>query len=218
MNDARKLEVRGRGTKALLLCGVLAAGVGLGVASQKLAISPLLLPRATRSVTVVRPSPNVVTAIRELRRLESAEYHLERVMDVKDQQSRAFGLLEVEDALLLVVAGDVTAGVDLSELSERDVVVEREAGRVRVTLPGAKILSSRLDSDKTYVHSRSTDLLAKHNPKLESEARARAEKELAGAALEAGILDKASSGARRTVEDLLRALGFRDVEVRIRQS
>ena len=58
------------------------------------------------------------------------------------------------------------------------------------------------------MHSRRTDLLATHNAQLESDARARAERELTAAALEAGILDKASKNARRTVEDLLRALGF----------
>lgn len=212
-------EKRGRAAKVLLAVSLLAGGIGIGVAVQKLDVTPaLLLPRATRSVTVVRPSPNVVTAIRELSRLESAEYHLERVLDVRDQQTRAFGLLDAEDALLLVVAGDVVAGVDLSELGESDVSVEREAGRVRVTLPAPRILSSRLDSQRTYVHSRKTDLFATHNSRLESEARARAEKELAAAAREAGILDKASNGAQRTVTDLLRALGFRNVEVSVRRA
>ncbi len=208
---------RGRGLGAVLLSAVLALGVGLGIASQKLDVSPpLLLPRATRSVTIVRPSPNVVTAIRELSRLESAEYHLERVMDVKDQQTRAYGLFEAEDSLLLVVAGDVVAGVDLENLDEDDVHVDRQTGSVRVTLPAPKIFSARLDSERTYVHSRKTDLLAKHNPRLESDARARAEKELASAAREAGILNKAGASARRSVEDLLRALGFRSVEVSVR--
>jgi hypothetical protein len=108
-----------------------------------------------------------VTAIRELSRLESAEYHLERVMDVKDHQSRAFGLVEAEDSLLLVVAGDVVAGVDLAGIGEEDVQVDRQNNSVRVTLPAPKILSARLDNE-TYVHSRSTDLLAKHNTRLEA--------------------------------------------------
>jgi hypothetical protein len=219
MSAEPKLEHRGRTLKVVLMASLLATGIGVGIASQKLDLSPaLLLPGATRSVTVVRPSPNVVTAIRELSRLESAEYHLERVMDVKDHQTRAFGLLEAEDSLLLVVAGDVVAGVDLAELSENDVVVDRQTGSVRVTLPAPKILSARLDSEKTYVHSRTTDLLAKHNSRLESDARSRAEKELSSAALETGILDKAAGGARRTVQDLLRALGFRTVEVSVRSA
>ncbi|MBI3202796.1 MAG: DUF4230 domain-containing protein [Myxococcales bacterium] len=198
---------------------VLALGVGIGAASRGLDLSsPLLSGRATRSVTVIRATPNVVTAIRDLSRLESAEYHLERVLDVKDQQSRAFGLIEAEDALLLVAAGDVVAGVDLSKLNERDVRVDHQARSVRVSLPPPTLFSARLDGDRTYVHSRKTDLLAAHNTRLEGDARARAEKELSAAALEAGILDKASKNARRTVEDLLRALGFTTVEVDVRSA
>lgn len=210
---------RARGRRALWAVLVLATGVGIGVASRGLDLSsPLLAGRATRSVTVVRATPNVVTAIRDLARLESAEYHLERVIDVKDHQSRAFGLLESEDQLLLVAAGDVTAGVDLSTLGERDIRVDHQARRVQVTLPAPKILSARLDSGRTYVHSRRTDFLASHNAQLETEARARAERELTAAALEAGILDKASKNARRTVEELLRALGFSSIEIEIRRA
>ncbi|MCC6897942.1 MAG: DUF4230 domain-containing protein [Polyangiaceae bacterium] len=198
---------------------LLAVGVGIGAASRGLDLSsPLLSGRATRSVTVIRATPNVVTAIRDLSRLESAEYHLERVLDVRDQQSRAFGLIEAEDALLLVAAGDVIAGVDLSKLGERDVRVDHSTRSVRVTLPPPTLLSARLDADRTYVHSRKTDLLATHAPRLEGDARARAEKELSAAALEAGILDKAAKNARRTVEDLLRALGFTTVEVEVRSA
>lgn len=203
----------------MLSVALVAVGMTAGVGLQRLDVSPtLLLPRLTRSVTVVRPSPNVVTAIRELSRLESAEYHLERVMDVKDVQTHAFGLLSAEDSLLLVVAGDVVAGVDLSELDAAAVQVDSATKQVTVELPPARVLSARLDSGKTYVHSRRTDLLAKHSTSLESEARARAEKELTAAATEAGILDKASKNASRTVEDLLRALGFSKVQVSVRVS
>ena len=210
-----------RRTAGWALGGValLAVGVGIGVASRGFDLSsPLLTGRATRSVTVIRATPNVVTAVRDLARLESAEYHMERVLDVKDQQSRAFGLIEAEDALVLVAAGDVVAGVDLSSLSESDVRVDQQTRSVRVSLPAPKILSARLDSERSYVHSRKTDLLAAHNTRLESDARARAEKELSAAALEAGILDKASKNARRTVEDLLRALGFTRIEVEVRSA
>src|SRR5262245_21540842 len=75
-------------------------------------------PAPASSVTVIRPSPNVVRAIRDLSRLEGAEYHMERVVDLSEKQSRFFGLIEAEDAILLVAAGDVIAGVDLAELGE----------------------------------------------------------------------------------------------------
>jgi len=217
MNVEARSRLRSGALRALAIFGLLAAGAGAGLYAQGLDLAPrLLLPRATRSIVVVKPSPNVVTAIHELSRLESAEYHLERVMDVTDRQSRAFGLLEAEDSLLLVVAGDVVAGIDLSDIGDEDVEVDREKSRVHITLPPPEIFSARLDSKRTYVHSRSTDLLAKHNPRLESNARAKAEKELAAAAEEAGILNSAAGNASRSVRELVRALGFRDVSVTVR--
>jgi len=43
-------------------------------------------------------------AVRDLARLESVAYHVERVIDVRDKQSLLFGLLKTEDAILLVAS------------------------------------------------------------------------------------------------------------------
>src|SRR5689334_14416594 len=100
----------------------------------------LLLPRAPKlpslpplssSVTVLRPTPDVVTAVRALSRLESTAFHMERVIDLKDQQSRLFGLVSGEDAILLIAVADVTAGVDLARLGPADVEVSPDRTRVR---------------------------------------------------------------------------------------
>jgi hypothetical protein len=165
-------------------------------------------------VVVVRPAPNVLLAVRDLQRLESAELHFERVIDARNQESHLFGLVHAEDALLLVAVGDVVAGVDLSDLREGDVEVDWAKRSAKVTLPPAKVFSSRLDNDKTYVHSRNVDTLAHRKESLESEARATAEKELEKGARDAGILERANKNASRTVENLVHALGFEHVEVK----
>lgn len=174
-----------------------------------------LLPALSSSVIVVRPTPNVVSAVRELARLETIEVHVERVVDLRDEQRRLFGLLQGEDAILLVAAGDVTAGIDLAALTEDDVTVDAIAKRVTIRLPAPSIFSSRLDNERTYVHSRSTGLLARRNESLETKARLAAEREIVEAAKQTQILDKAGAGARRSVEQLVRALGFVDVRVEV---
>lgn len=172
-----------------------------------------LLPPASSSVVVVRQTPAVVMALRDLARLESAEAHIERVVDLKDRQSRLFGLVQAEDAILLVAAGTVVAGVDLSKLAPDAVVVDPQSRHVTVTLPPAEILSASLDGDRTFVHTRSTDVLAKRKEGLETEARREAEKSLREAALESGLLGRAERNARATVESLVRSLGFDSVTV-----
>jgi hypothetical protein len=165
------------------------------------------------SVTVLRPTPDVVTAVRALSRLETTAFHMERVIDLKDRQSRLFGLVSGEDAILLVAVADVTAGVDLAQLGPADVEVSPDRKRVRLQLPRAAVFSTVLDSEHTYVHTRRTDLLAQRNDTLETNARKEAERALTQAALGAGILDKADDQARRVIRELVTALGFVHVEV-----
>src|SRR5262245_31535653 len=62
------------------------------------------------SVITVRPGASILLAVHDLARLETAQVHVEKVIDLTDRQSRFFGLVEGEDAILLVAAGDATLG------------------------------------------------------------------------------------------------------------
>src|SRR5207245_9986126 len=85
--------------------------------------------------TSIRSTPSVVVAVRDLARLESVAYHVERVIDIRDKQSLLFGLIKTEDAILLVAVGEVTAGVDLRDLRDGDVVAEPGRGTARLSPP-----------------------------------------------------------------------------------
>jgi hypothetical protein len=174
-------------------------------------------PKPAASVTVVRGTPSVVTAIRELSNIEGARFHIEKVIDLTEKQSRFFGLIHAKDAILLVAAGDVTAGVDLSALGSGDVKIDRDKGTAEITLPPAEILSHRLDNEHTYVHSRETDLLAQRKQNLETRARQEAEKSIVEAAKKSRILPIAEASVKRTVESLVHSLGYPNVSVRFRR-
>jgi hypothetical protein len=183
--------------------------------------SPVLPPIST-SVTVLRPAPSVLLSVRDLARLETAEFHMERVVDLRDRQTHLFGLVKAEDALLLVAAGDVIAGVDLSALRPEDVILTHEdepgARTATLVLPAPTVLVTRLDSQRTYVHSRNTDLFAKRAESLEGRAREEAERSIKAGAEEAGILDKAAKNAERTVGALVKSLGYSEVHITFRGS
>jgi hypothetical protein len=166
------------------------------------------------AVGEVRGTESVVMVMRDLARLESAEFHMQRVIDLRDKQSRFFGLIEAEDAILLVAAADVVAGVDLSEMGDGDVTVDEVRKEVTVILPPPKVLGTRIVAEQTFVHARTTDMLAARNETLEARARKVAEDKLRDAAIEAGLLDRARRNAGETVRTLLGALGFRAVTVR----
>lgn len=161
----------------------------------------------------LRGANSVVMAVRTLARLETLSFHMERVIDLKDSQSHAFGMLTTQDAILLVAAGDVVAGVDLTKLRDGDIEVDPAKQRVRLRVPPAEVFSVRLDSARTYVHSRQTSLFMR--PALDLEARARQEAELVikRAALDAGLLTRAGANAEQTLSALVHSLGYSHVEL-----
>lgn len=209
----RPIRGRLRGA-AVVILAIFAVGLVVGGVS---CLGRILFPPGTpANVTVIRPTPQVIVAVRDLARLEAAQYHLERVIDLREQQSRFFGLVESEDAILLVAAGDVTAGVDLAQLRDGDVVVDTVKLEATITLPPATVLSTRLDNERTYVHTRRTDVLARRRENLETRARQEAERTLEQAAIEGGVIGRAQRNAERTVETLVRSLGYTKVTVRTR--
>ncbi|HEX6273509.1 MAG TPA: DUF4230 domain-containing protein [Polyangiaceae bacterium] len=198
--------------------GLLALGVVVGVFGTR-SLAPTLpaLPPMSSAVTVVRPTPGVLAKIQDMKRLESVSFHMERVIDLSEKQSQIFGLVQTEDAILLVAAADVRAGVDLAKLGPDDVKVNLDARSATIALPPAEILGAALDSDKTYVHTRKTGVLAQRRENLETRARQEAERTLVEAAREAGILARAEENATRVVGELVRSLGYAEVSVTVRR-
>lgn len=161
----------------------------------------------------VRSSGEVLRAVRDLARLETASFHMERVVELTSNQKRLFGLIEAEDTILLVASADIVAGVDLAALGDDDLELDAEAGTARVRLPHAIVLSSHLDEEHTFVHGRRTDLLARRREDLETLARRDAVQTLARSAIEAGILTRAEQSAERVIRSLVESLGYEDVEI-----
>ena len=201
----------GRALGWLFVLGLLAAGLLGGALLFRVLVPP---PPAPEVVEVERPGPSVVTAVRDLARLETAAFHMERVIDRRRRSQARFGLLELEDALLLVAAADVTAGVDLTRMQDGDVVIDRARGEAFLTLPAPEVFGARLDNARTYVHTRDTDVFAARAGTLETRVRREAEAELRQAALDAGLLARARDNARSALTTLVRALGYARVEVR----
>ncbi|MGC1461183.1 MAG: DUF4230 domain-containing protein [Terracidiphilus sp.] len=163
-----------------------------------------------RSLQFDVSSPTVVEKIRQLSRLETVEYSLDKIVEGNHQSAYLPDFLAGEK-LLLVAHGEVIAGIDLGQLKAGDVVVNGDT--VHVRLPAAQILTTRIDNGRTRVYSRTTGLLVPSDPNLESEVRLTAEQQIAQAALDDGILDKARQNARTSVTALLYGLGFRTVDV-----
>ncbi len=156
-------------------------------------------------------APDVVSQIQRLNRLETVSYSVDTVVEGKHTNTVLPDLL-FGDRLLLVVHGQVIAGVDLSQLRPESVQVNGHA--VTVDLPASQVFTTRIDSAKTRVFARTTGLLTQADPSLESDTRKTAETQILQAATADGILDTARGNARNSMESLLRGLGFTQVTVR----
>ena len=172
-----------------------------------------VIPPLNSSVTIVQPTPNVLVAVRDLARLESASFHMERVIDLSDRQSHLFGLITSDDAILLVAVADISAGVDLQKLTTADLVADPLKKTVKIRLPAPEVFHAELDNSKTYVHTRRTGALATRAENLETRARQEAERTLIDAAVQAGLLTRANDNVRHAVEGLLRALGYTAIDI-----
>lgn len=196
-----------------LLLGLVLGIIGFAVFAReaKTGIWDQLAAAATgRNLSIDTSLPTVVNKIQRLQRLESVNYSLDKIVE-GDRQNPVLPDFLVGDKLLLVVHGNVIAGIDLDQLKTSDVHIEGKS--IQVHLPPAQIFVTALDNTKTRVYSRSTGLLVPEDPNLESQVRAQAQQQIQQAALADGILATANKNASATVKSMLLELGFQQVTV-----
>lgn len=161
------------------------------------------------------PTPRVIiTEVRALGRLETAKYMMSTVIDLKREPVNLWEELFGTDTLLLIAEGEVVAGIDMTAITPQDIVVHDD--QVKITLPPAQVLYSKIDNDRTYVYERTTGLFRQPDETLEGEARQIAEQAMLDRALEGDILRQAEANARMQIDAFLRALGFTDVVITVR--
>jgi hypothetical protein len=155
--------------------------------------------------------PAVVRRIQQLQRMETVVFGMDKIVS-GGQESRYLPKLLAGDRLLLIVYGEVNAGVDLGKIDASQIDVTGRS--VTLTLPPAEIFSTRIDNERTRVYSRETGLFTTPDPNLESDVRKEAERQIHQAALDGSILNTAATNARTTLTTFLQGLGFERVEVR----
>jgi hypothetical protein len=191
--------------------------VYLGIQRTQEAMAPVTdLSRnvSTQVAQVMNPTPTVIPdpitiihQVRNLARLETIQYSLEKVITAETRQG-TFGFL-FGDRLLFVAHGEVIAGVDLAKLEPDDLWIQN--GVLYARIPPPEIFVVRLDNEKSYVYDRNLGALARGDVDLETAARRVAEEEIGRAALEGDILDMAGQNAENFLIRLFMNLGYPDV-------
>ena len=196
-----------------LVLGIVAVGsvgwVMLSRTSGRALLSRAWSAMTGRTLSIDVSQPTVVDRIQRLQRLETVVYTMDKLV-TGAKENPIFPDFLAGDRLLMLVHGEVVAGIDFSSLKPGDVRVDGK--EVRLHLPASQVFSTRLDSEKTRVYSRQTGLLVPTDPNLETQVRQEGERELQAAALADGILRTAQQNASSTITSLLQGLGFEKVD------
>ena len=142
----------------------------------------------------------VITQIRQLHELATIRYSIQRVVGIREPK-----IPIGEESLLLMVEGNATAGVNLSELT-KDRIHFLDPNTVLIELPDAKLFEVSLDEKQTRVWDRQITWWTPwvpFNPDLEHQARLKAIGDVRNAALKMGILDQAQHNAQTAIRELM---------------
>jgi hypothetical protein len=196
-----------------LFLGVLSVGsIGwlmLSRNSGRAVLSHMWSAVTGRTLSIDVSQPTVVDRIQRLQRLESVVYTMDKLV-TGAKESPIFPDFLAGDRLLMMVHGEVVAGIDFSNLKLGDVRVDGK--QIHLHLPASQVFRTRIDSAKTRVYSRQTGLLVPTDPNLETQVRQEAERQLQEAALADGILRTAQQNAASTISSLLQGLGFEKID------
>ena len=200
-----------------LIVGLLLGAVCLGLIgwlmlsrdSGRALLSHMWSAVTGRTLTIDVSQPTVVDRIQRLQRLETVIYTMDKIVTGAKENPLLPNFL-AGDRLLMLVHGEVVAGIDFANLKPGDVKVDGK--QIRLRLPPPQIFSTRIDSGKTRVYSRQTGLLVSTDPDLETQVRQEAERQLQEAAMADGILRNAQQNAAATITSLLQGLGFEKIE------
>jgi len=210
--QSRTIRPRTRWLAGILIGAILTFGLLGALVWTYTGVGLLHLLGLFRSgkIQINTDQPTIVRQIQQLQRLESVSYTMDKIIS-GERNNPYFPQPLAGERLLLIVHGEVIAGVDLASLDPAGVKI---SGRdISVRLPKAEIFTTRLDNSKTRVYSRDTGIFSIPDPNLETNVRQEAERQLHDAAVSDGILKTADENARQTITTLLTGLGFTKIEL-----
>jgi hypothetical protein len=145
----------------------------------------------------------VLEKIQAMSQLTTTRYTFSNIVE---SQRDLPGVLETlyRDQLVMVVAGHINAGIDLSKVKPEDITTD--GATLMVRLPSPELFDCFINEAQSYVVERNTGLFASESPQLDQRARAFAISEFRDQALENGILNEVNLNATSTLELFLKSL------------
>jgi hypothetical protein len=200
----------------LAVVAIIAVAVAISVA-QGLHLMPGW-PNPFGEKTKDRTGPVVLKSIRDLSRYEAATGNFQVVVDL--EKDAKFLPNSVRGKRTLFVGnGSVDAFVDFSRLGKGGVTVNADRTAVTVRLPRAQLEATNLDPQHSYVFATQRGIFNRigdffgGNPGDQQQLYTLAAQKIQTAAQQSGLRERADQNTKLMLENMLRALGFKQVTV-----
>ena len=167
----------------------------------------------TQGSTFAEEKGAFLEQIQELNELATAEAYTKVIIERQDNavfgQSIGLNLPGTKRQLLVVVPGTVKAGIDLSGLTEKDVIIDEENKTAKLTLPRAKFLGgAELFFDQVEVYSYEGLFRGEANVEEAYELAEEAKNLILEESAGQGVLATAESNAERTLHEMFSFAGY----------
>ncbi|WP_203248396.1 DUF4230 domain-containing protein [Sporosarcina beigongshangi] len=151
--------------------------------------------------------------IQELNELATAEAYTKVILEREDNklfgQSIGLNLPGTKRQLLVVIPGSVKAGVNMSGLTEKDVVIDEENKTAKLTLPPATFLGgAEIYFDKVEVYSYEGLFREKADIKEGYEIAEEAKELILEETVGQGVLTMAQQNAEKTLREMFSFAGY----------
>lgn len=196
----------------MLLAVVLLGGRLLGSLMPSVPSPSLSLALPTPAPT---PTPRIITSaavvqqLQGLSRLETAAYTVQTVVTV-ERPGNVLGI--GRQRVLVVVYGQVVAGIDLRKLRPQDVTVADGGKRVTIRLPEAEVLSAHLDESRTQLYDHQTGIFTRPDTNLVVEAQKAGAEQVLQAACRDGIMQRATEDGQQALRQMLGLVGVERID------
>lgn len=165
-----------------------------------------------------RSQPPLLKSIRDLSRYVGAEGNFQVVVDLQKDRKNVPDFL-LNEHILFVGAGTVESYIDFGKIGEGAVVESADKKSVEIKLPAPQLGEVNLDLEKSYVFAEQRGVLNQigdligGDPNRQREVYQQAEENIAKAARDSGLSDRAQVNTTKMLEGLLRSLGYETVKI-----
>ena len=166
----------------------------------------------TQKAAVLKSS-TTVESVQKLSSLATAQGHYKAILSKEDNQlfgkSISFNFPGSKRTLFLVVPADVTAGVDLDGITQKDVAINDKEKTIQLTLPAAAIIQDpSIDFKNIQTYSDEGIFRSDANWDEGFELADLAKERIKEDAVQSGLLETAETNAQASLKDFFENMGY----------